>query len=81
MGCLQLANRSVAETTSAVDWELPKLVAEKFEKPESERQDSTPVDSDSEGVLVELEPQPNMTPSPTASDNSAMRRFLAFDRM
>ncbi|KAJ4140573.1 hypothetical protein NW765_015848 [Fusarium oxysporum] len=71
----------VAETTSAVDWELPKLVAEKFEKPESERQDSTPVDSDGEGVLVELEPQPTMTPSPTASDNSAMRRFLAFDRM
>ncbi|KAJ9418717.1 hypothetical protein QL093DRAFT_2566395 [Fusarium oxysporum] len=61
----------VAETTSAVDWELPKLVAEKFEKPESERQDPTPVDSDSEGVLVD----------PTASDNSAMRRFLAFDRM
>lgn len=54
MSCLQLANRSVAETTSAVDWELPKLVAEKFEKPESERQDPTPVDSDSEGVLVEL---------------------------
>ncbi|ENH65765.1 hypothetical protein FOC1_g10003387 [Fusarium oxysporum f. sp. cubense race 1] len=73
--------KPVAETTSAVDWELPKLVAEKFEKLESERQDSTPVDSDSEGVLVELEPQPTMTPSPTASDNSAMRRFLAFDRM
>ncbi|EWZ96010.1 hypothetical protein FOWG_03515 [Fusarium oxysporum f. sp. lycopersici MN25] len=71
----------VVETTSAVDWELPKLVAEKFENPESERQDSTPVDSDGEGVLVELEPQPTMTPSPTASDNSAMRRFLAFDRM
>ncbi|KAK2126226.1 hypothetical protein NOF04DRAFT_16874 [Fusarium oxysporum II5] len=71
----------VAETTSAVDWELPKFAAEKFEKPESERQDSTPVDSDSEGVLVELEPQPTMTPSPTASDNSAMRRFLVFDSM
>ncbi|KAL5605167.1 hypothetical protein FOVSG1_005314 [Fusarium oxysporum f. sp. vasinfectum] len=71
----------VAETTSAVDWELPKFVAEKLEKPEGERQESTLEDSDSEGVLVEADPQPIMTPSPTASDNSAMRRFLAFDRI
>ncbi|KAL9563603.1 hypothetical protein ACKAV7_012271 [Fusarium commune] len=71
----------VAESNSAVDWGLHDFVAEKFEKPKNERQESTPVDSDSEGVLVESEPHPSMTPSPTASDNSAMRRFLALDRM
>ncbi|KAH7158500.1 hypothetical protein DER46DRAFT_508166 [Fusarium sp. MPI-SDFR-AT-0072] len=75
------ANRLVAESNSAVDWGLHDFVAEKFEKPKNERQESTPFDSDSEGVLVESEFHPSMTPSPTASDNSAMRRFLAFDRM
>ncbi|KAF4946767.1 hypothetical protein FGADI_10971 [Fusarium gaditjirri] len=72
----------VVETNSAIDWELPKSVAERCETPESERQDSTPVDSDSDGVLVQSEPQPTVTSSSTGSGSSTnpMGLFLAFDR-
>lgn len=81
MNCLQLANGSVAEKSSAVDWQVPKSETEKSETSESDRESTIAVVSDDEGVLVESSPEHNMTPSPAGSGNTnSMDHFLLYDQ-
>jgi hypothetical protein len=78
---LQLANPSALEKSSAVDWEVPKPETKKSKKSESEWTESTVVDSDDEGVLVESESQPATTPNTEDSCNAnRMNLFYAYDR-
>ncbi|KAF5705916.1 hypothetical protein FMUND_11892 [Fusarium mundagurra] len=66
-----------AEKSSAVDWEVPKSEAEQSQKSES----FTLVDSDDEGVIVDSETQPTVTPSPEDSGYAnKMNLFYAYDR-
>ncbi len=81
MHCLQLANGSAAEKSSAADWQVPKSEAEKSETSESDRESTIAVVSDDEGVLVESSPEPNMTPSSAGSGNTnSMDHFLVYDK-
>ncbi|KAH7240876.1 uncharacterized protein BKA55DRAFT_518397 [Fusarium redolens] len=74
-----LANRSVAETHSAIHREINRVVTKTLGKPEDERRESTCIDSNSGGVDFDLEPHPTMTPSPTDSEDSDTGFSLIYD--
>ncbi|KAF5620073.1 hypothetical protein F52700_11393 [Fusarium sp. NRRL 52700] len=65
----------VVEKSSAADCEGPNSEAEHSQKPES----STLVDSDDDGVLVVLETQPTVTPSPAGSARTSLMSLLRED--
>ncbi|KAF5968315.1 hypothetical protein FCOIX_11475 [Fusarium coicis] len=81
-GCMASAMAFLAlEKSSAIDWVVPKPEAKKSEKSESEWTESTVVDSDDEGVLVESESQPTTTTNTEDSRNAIrMNLFNAYDR-